>query len=122
MIRLRIVAETGLRDKNTKEMLLCGSYLETEDLDRVNNLVSRGLCVIDNIATDEKSDEQSTGDSEEEIDFNETKVLLSVMKDALTAIGVDVRSNCGVVGVNKKLESLTEEQIQKLIEFLNEED
>lgn len=76
--------------------------LTVDDLDRVNDLVSRGLCVITAIGgEDPGSDKVKLFDKEFE---------LKDVKDALIAVGISVANNAGMTSINKKLSELTEEQ------------
>ena len=89
-----------------------GESLNIEDLDRVNDLVSRGLCVI--TSTESKTSTTKISLFEKEFD-------LSVVKEALTSMGITLANNAGVTSISKKVSELTEEQSKALSEILCKE-
>jgi hypothetical protein len=79
-----------------------GDSINVDDINRVNDLVSRGLCVI--VAIENK------GAKPDKITLFEKEFDLSAVKEALVSIGIKVAPNAGVNGVNKSVSELTDEQ------------
>lgn len=79
--------------------------LTVDDLDRVNDLVSRGLCVITAIGGEDPGDGGS-----DKVKLFDKEFELKDVKDALIAVGISVAYNAGMTSINKKLSELTEEQ------------
>lgn len=108
-----------------------GDLVHSTDVERINALVGGGFCVIvslsdapnenDNNANDDapKDDANITKGS---VVFNGTAYQLETLKEGLTLIGVSLASNVKERGVSNALGKLTEEQAQKLAEYLNEND
>lgn len=109
-----------------------GDTLETEDVNRVNNLVSRGLAKLVSVKTVEEGKDGTgapgdagNGGKQEGTKTNSDKVVFDgkeydpqVIKNALIAIGVAVAPNAGVNGLTKKIGEITEEQTAALKEKL----
>lgn len=91
-----------------------GDVLTTEDIDRVNDLVARGLCVIESF--DDESECPAV------VAFNEQRYPLVDIKEALKGIDVPVAANAGAKGVTKVLSMLTEEQTTALSKALAKEE
>lgn len=107
------------RDKtNPEKNYKVGETLSTDDLERVNNLVSRGICVIVSVGEKKQS---ANADGSDMIKLFEKEFDVEAVKTALVAIGVAVAKNAGVPGVTKKLSELTEEQTKALSENLCKE-
>lgn len=107
------------RDKtNPEKNYKVGETLGTDDLDRVNDLVSRGICVIVSVGEKKQS---ANADGSDMIKLFEKEFEVEAVKTALAAIGVNVAKNAGVTGVTKKLSELTEEQTKALSENLCKE-
>lgn len=115
MIELKVIDPNGLRDKVTKALLMEGETLLTEDLDRVNNLVQRKLCIITSVEAPKANTDVA------KITFNEKEYDLDVVKEAFASIGITLAKNIGVSGITKKIGELTEEQTQQLSEALTKE-
>lgn len=108
-----------------------GELILSTDVERINALVGGGFCAIvslsdapnenDNNANDDapKDDANITKGS---VVFNGTAYQLETLKEGLTLIGVSLASNVKERGVSNALGKLTEEQAQKLAEYLNEND
>lgn len=101
------------RDKtNRSKIYNVGETLEVSDLDRVNDLVSRGICVITAINEDDKS---------EVVNVSGKDYALLDVKNALEAIGSPVAQNAGVKGVSNAVAKLNEEHIESLVVELEKE-
>ncbi len=109
-----------------------GTTLETSDIQRVNDLVSRGLAEIVSIegtATDKKK-EQGQGEGTKEkspkpenpskVTFRDGEYDLQSVKEAIVSLGITIAPNAGVNGVTKKLAELTDEQADALAEKLSD--
>lgn len=101
------------KDKENSTIYKVGDTLNVEDLNRVNDLVSRGLCVITSL--DAKAENTAV------VVFLEKEYDVKVVKDALVAIGVSVAANAGVNSITKKVSELTEEQALALGNILSKE-
>ena len=122
----------AFRDKeNPSRLLKPGDSLETEDLRRVNDIVSRGLGVIGAFKAVEVESEDSASQSEEEsapgkeeekqvVSVLDSEFELAKVKEGLGVIGVKVAANAGAGAVAKKVASLSEEQAQELFAKLSE--
>lgn len=112
------------KDKITKEIINPGEKLRTDDLDRVNDLVKRGLCEIASVDYSEEdgsgsdTGEDSGSDNAKLVEFQGATYSLDVVKAALKEIGAGVNTNAGVKGVSDKLAALSEDQIAQLQEKL----
>lgn len=103
----------AFRDKNNPEKnYKVGETLITDEIDRVNDLVARGMCVISSVG------EKHPVDNGSKITVFEKEFEVEAVKVALASIGVTVAKNAGVTGVTKKLSELTEEQSKALSEIL----
>lgn len=100
------------RDKLTQEKLNIGEVMSTDDLERVNDLVARGFCVITSVENSKQADPTKITLFEKEFD-------LKTVKDALGAIEVKVAANASVATVEKKIAELTEDQKKTLSEKLS---
>ena len=117
MVELK--ALKSFRDKtNPEKTYKVDETLNTEDLVRVNDLVSRGICVI--VSVGEKKQPANAAGSDM-IELFEKEFEVEAVKTALAAIGVAIAKNAGVPGVTKKLSELTEEQTKALSENLCKE-
>lgn len=96
------------RIKNDGVIHKAGEILETEELARVNSILSRGIGVLDDVCI---VTETSKDDSEQAILFEEQSYPLDVVKTALVNIGTKLSGNIGVAGVEKRVDALTEEQL-----------
>lgn len=124
----------AFRDKeNPSRLLKPGDSLETEDLRRVNDIVSRGLGVIGEFKAVEVESEDSASQSEEEsapgeeeekqkqvVSVLDSEFELAKVKEGLGVIGVKVAVNAGAGAVAKKVASLSEEQAKELFAKLSE--
>lgn len=109
-----------------------GDFVHSTDVERINALVGGGFCVIvslsdtpnenDNNANDDNAHKDDANVVKGVVDFNGKVYPLDTLKEGLTLIGVNLASNVKERGVANALGKLTEEQAQKLAEYLNEND
>ena len=110
-----------------------GDTLETEDVKRVNSLVSRGLAELveakaaneDEVVKDAGTDAGNGGGTgggtakPGKVAFDGKEYDPQEIKNALIAIGVPVAPNAGVNGLTKKIGEITEDQKALLAEKLS---
>ena len=109
-----------------------GELIHSADVERINALVSGGFCAIvslsdapnenDNNANDDNAPKDDANITKNSVVFNGTVYQLETLKEGLALIGVSLASNVKERGVSNALGKLTEEQAQKLAEYLNEND
>ena len=109
-----------------------GELIHSADVERINALVGGGFCAIvslsdapnenDNNANDDNAHKDDANVVKGVVDFNGKVYPLDTLKEGLTLIGVNLASNVKERGVANALGKLTEEQAQKLAEYLNEND
>ena len=109
-----------------------GDLVHSTDVERINALVSGGFCAIvslsdapnenDNNANDDNAPKDDANITKDSVVFNGTAYQLETLKEGLALIGVSLASNVKERGVSNALGKLTEEQAQKLAEYLNEND
>lgn len=117
MLKLKVLQD--FRDRNDVEHIHHkGEVLTLDDLDRVNDMVSRKICVIVSVETPSVEAPQP----KEKVSFQGTSYEINVIKDALAAIGVTVAANAKAKGVENALSKLTDEQTQALSETLKKEE
>nr|DAF67746.1 MAG TPA: hypothetical protein [Caudoviricetes sp.] len=117
MLKLKVIQD--FRDRNNVEHIHHkGDMLTLEDLNRVNDMVSRKLCVIVSVENTQVEDPKS----KETVDFQGNSYEINVIKDAMGAIGVSVASNAKAKGVENALSKLTDDQINALSKTLNKEE
>lgn len=115
MVTLKVLKK--FQDKDNKEKIYqVGETLSTSDLDRVNNLVSRGTCSISAIKEANKEEKKP-----EKISLFDKEFEIGAVKGALAEIGVSINKNAGVQAITNKLGELTEEQNKALSEILCKE-
>ena len=76
----------------------------------------------DNNANDDNAHKDDANVVKGFVDYNGKVYPLDTLKEGLTLIGVSLASNVKERGVANALGKLTEEQAQKLAEYLNEND
>ena len=85
MVTLKVLKK--FQDKDNKEKIYqVGETLSTSDLDRVNNLVSRGICSISAIKEANKE-----GNKPEKISLFDKEFEIGAVKGALAEIGVSIK-------------------------------
>lgn len=112
-MKLKVIDPKGLQCKVSGTVYKKGETFETDDLDRVNDLISRKLCVLVSI------EPKTTVDAL--ITFKEKEYDLKQVKDALISIGISIAPNAGATSINKKLGELSEEQTQALTAIICKE-
>lgn len=112
-----LCAKKRFRDKTNKSKIFnVGDTLVVSDLDRVNDLVSRGICVIKAI-----NEEKKREDKPEVVNVSGKDYALLDVKEALEVIGSPVAQNAGVKGVSNAVAKLDEEQLESLVSELEKE-
>lgn len=114
---------TACRDKITQNIYQPGDNLQTDDIDRVNDLVRRGICKIKSVenptlSADGAGDNSGNANADL-VEIQGATYSVADVKTALGEIGAGVAANAGVKGVSKKLSELTEDQIAQLQAKLN---
>ena len=109
-----------------------GELIHSADVERINALVGGGFCAIvslsdapnenDNNANDDNAHKDDANVVKGFVDYNGKVYPLDTLKEGLALIGVSLASNVKERGVSNALGKLTEEQAQKLAEYLNEND
>lgn len=117
MLKLKVIQDFRDRD-NVEHIHHKGDVLSLSDLDRVNDMVSRKLCVIVSVETPTVEAPQP----KEAVIFQGTNYEINVIKEALAAIGVSVAPNAKAKGVENALSKLTDEQTNALSETLKAEE
>lgn len=113
MLKLKVVTDFRDRD-NVEHIHRKGDVLTLSDLNRVNDMVSRKLCVIVSVETPTPSEAPQ---AKVMVSFQGASYEINVIKEALAAIGVSVAANAKAKGVENALSKLTEEQTQALNEY-----
>lgn len=96
-----------------------------ENVDRINDLIARGLCAVASVEAELTAPTVGTADDEPTsptVAFGAEEYPLAAMKVALEAIGVSVAKNAGVPAVTKAVEALTKEQAESLEGVLKAEE
>ena len=103
---MELTVKKAFIDKNDKgKIYKVGETLHTDELNRVNDLVARGFCVIKSLESKQT----------EKVTFQDNEYDLNVVKDALESINAPV---AGVKGVTKAIEALSDESVTALKEAL----
>ena len=106
---MELTVKKAFIDKNDKgKIYKVGETLHTDELNRVNDLVARGICVIKSLESKQA----------EKVTFQDNEYDLNVVKDALESINAPVAKNAGVKGVTKAIEALSDESVTALKEAL----
>lgn len=103
-----------------------GDVIQSNDVERINTLVSGGFCVI--VALDsptaatppDPADE--IAESNTTVEFQGKRYHIETVKAALGVIGVRVAHNAKEKAVNNALAALSDEQAQTLAEALDNND
>lgn len=112
MANIELTAQKPFVDKNDQKVSYKkGDKLNTDDVDRINDLVKRGLCNITSL--EDQNDKVKFGEKE-----YDTKTMIAVLKQI---DGVSVANNAGVENLNAKIAALTEDQTKALTELLSKE-
>lgn len=106
---MELAVKKAFIDKNDKgKIYKVGETLHTDELNRVDDLVARGICVIKSLESKQA----------EKVTFQDNEYDLNVVKDALESINAPVAKNAGVKGVTKAIEALSDESVTALKEAL----
>lgn len=129
-MELKVIKPFHGKDEN--KVMNKGDLVHSTDVERINALVGGGFCAIvslsdtpnenDNNAADDNAHKDDANVVKGVVDYNGKVYPLDTLKEGLTLIGVSLASNAKERGVAKALGNLTEEQAQKLAEYLNEND
>ena len=115
MANIELTAQKPFVDKNDQKVSYKkGDKLNTDDVDRINDLVKRGLCDITSLeVADEKTDNITFGDKQ-----YDKATMIAALKQI---DGVSVAANAGTDNINSKIAALTDDQKTALSEILNKE-
>ena len=114
MAKIELTAQKAFIDKNDQKVSYKkGDKLITDEIDRINDLLKRGLCDITSIEVEDQNDKVKFGENE-----YDTKTMIAMLKQI---DGVSVANNAGVENLNAKIAALTEDQIKVLTELLSKE-
>lgn len=114
MVKIELTAQKAFIDKNDQKVSYKkGDKLITDEIDRINDLLKRGLCDITSIEVEDQNDKVKFGGNE-----YDTKTMIAMLKQL---DGVSVANNAGVENLNAKIAALTEDQIKVLTELLSKE-
>lgn len=106
---MELAVKKAFIDKNDKgKIYKVGETLHTDELNRVNDLVARGICVIKSLESKQA----------EKVTSQDNEYDLNVVKDALESINAPVAKNAGVKSVTKAIEALSDESVTALKEAL----
>ena len=101
---MELAVKKAFIDKNDKgKIYKVGETLHTDELNRVNDLVARGICVIKSLESKQA----------EKVTFQDNEYDLNV-----ESINAPVAKNAGVKGVTKAIEALSDESVTALKEAL----
>ena len=127
-----LIVIQSLHSKVESKVMNKGDLVHSTDVERINALVGGGFCVIvslsdtpnenDNNANDDNAHKDDANFVKGFVDYNGKVYPLDTLKEGLALIGVSLASNVKERGVSNALGKLTEEQAQKLAEYLNEND
>ena len=105
------------KDKaNPEKTYKVGEFLSVDELDRINNLVSRNLCIIESV-----ENEDEDGDTAGKVKLFDKEFEPKEVRDALKTIGVTIANNAKVETIEKKVSELSEEQTKAIKEILCKE-
>lgn len=128
MVTVKLKALKPFRDITDKSVVNVGDVLETQDVKRANNLISRGLATVAQIEVAEDADKANGVDGGEggkapagtpgKVAFRGAEYDPQVIKDAMVAVEIPVAPNAGEKGIANRLTQLTEDQANALAEKL----
>ncbi len=135
MFTFKLKAVQTFRDvEDHRTLHTPGSVVSTQKVERVNDLIKRGLAVLvsceaakveapapETPAADANGAVKAEADPKK-VQFNGAEYDPQVIKEALISAGVAVAPNAGVKGLTSKIEALTEEQKTALAEKLTAND
>lgn len=103
-----------------------GDVIQSNDVERINALIQKGLCVI--VALDDAPTAFETAPTipvevvSDHVEFQGERYHIETIKAALGIMGIRVAHNAKEKAVNNALAALTEEQAQSLVEALDNND
>lgn len=104
------------KDKEKKEKTYkVGEFIYVDDIARINDLVSRKLCIIESVDNDDDDQAPAT------VKLFEKEFEMKEVKAALKSIGESVANNAKLEAVEKKISELNEEQTSSLRKALVKE-
>ncbi|MCX4301715.1 MAG: hypothetical protein OSJ35_05735 [Alistipes sp.] len=113
-MKVKLEVLVPFTDKNDRTVRYKkGDTVAFDDIDRINDLIARGVCRLVAI-----EDDAPVTSATNEIAIGDKAYPLAAVKVALEAVGVAVAKNAGVPAVTKALDALTEEQTAALAEVL----
>lgn len=121
-MKLRVIKP--FNGKAEGKTLCPGEIIQSNDVERINALVGRGLCVIVALDDAPTADPATAPTSpvevaSESIEFQGKRYHIDTVKAALGVIGVRVAHNAKEKAVSNALSALNDEQAQTLSEMLN---
>ncbi len=114
-MKLKVIKEFRFKE-NPEKTYKVGESLNVDELDRINKLVSRNLCVIESV---ENEDEDI--DTAGKVKLFDKEFEPKEVREALKTIGVTIANNAKVETIEKKVSELTEEQTNAIKEILCKE-
>jgi hypothetical protein len=129
MFKIKLKALKAFRSvTDHKTVHAIGDVLETQDVQRVNNLVSRGLAAVVSIEADKEAnadqgagnggDSDTKGANPDKVAFRGVEYDPQELKAAMVAAEIPVAPNAGAKGIANRLTQLTEDQENALAEKL----
>ena len=125
MVTVKLKALKPFRDITDKSVVNVGDVLETQDVKRANNLISRGLATVAQIEVAEDADKANGVDGGKapagtpgKVAFRGAEYDPQVIKDAMVAVDIPVAPNAGEKGIANRITQLTEDQANALAEKL----
>lgn len=113
-MKVKLEVLVPFTDKNDRTVRYKkGDTVVFDDIDRINDLIARGVCRLVAI-----EDDAPMASATNEIAIGDKAYSLAAAKVALEAIGAPVSKNAGVPAVTKAIDALTEEQTAALAEVL----
>ena len=113
-MKVKLEVLVPFTDKNDRTVRYKkGDTVAFDDIDRINDLIARGVCRLVAI-----EDDAPVASATNEIAIGDKAYPLAAVKVALEAVGVAVAKNAGVPAVTKALDALTEEHTAALAEVL----
>ena len=99
-----------------------GDVIQSNDVERINALVSGGYCVIVALDSSKPDTVDESAENDPTVEFGGKRYHIDTIKAALSIVGVRVAHNAKEKAVNAALSALTDEQKQTLAEALGDND
>ena len=113
--KIKMMVEWTDRVKGDGVVHKAGEILETNDIERVNDIISRRIGQLVGCTHAPKPED----DSPKVVSFEGKEYPLESLKAALVAIGEKLQGNIGAAGLAKRIEALDEEKATALRNELN---